>query len=151
MIEVPSAALIAHHLAKEVKFFSIGTNDLVQYTMAVDRGNERIARLYQPAHPSVLRLIAMAADAAHERGIWIGVCGEMASEIHLTPLLLGLGIDELSVGINSVPRVKKAVISLDLGECRDLAARAREMGDAAEIETLSRDHARLRYPELLDA
>jgi phosphotransferase system enzyme I (PtsI) len=151
MIEVPSAALIAHHLAKEVKFFSIGTNDLVQYTMAVDRGNERIARLYQPAHPSVLRLIAMAAEAAHEQGIWVGVCGEMASEIHLTPLLLGLGIDELSVGISSVPRVKKAVISLDLGECRDLAARAREMGDAAEIETLSRDHARLRYPELLDA
>lgn len=151
MIEVPSAALIARHLAKEVKFFSVGTNDLVQYTMAVDRGNERIARLYQPAHPSVLRLVAMAAEAAHEHGIWIGVCGEMASEIHLTPLLLGLGIDELSVGTNSVPRVKKAVISLDLGECRELAARAREMSDPMEIEALSRDHAKQRYPELLDS
>ena len=150
MIEVPSAALIAHHLAKEVKFFSVGTNDLVQYTMAVDRGNERIASLYQPAHPSVLRLLAMAAEAAHEQGIWIGVCGEMASEIHLTPLLLGLGIDELSVGTNSVPRVKKAVISLDLGECRELAARAREMVNAADIEDLSRNHAKQRYPELLD-
>jgi phosphoenolpyruvate-protein phosphotransferase (PTS system enzyme I) len=148
MIEVPAAALIAHHLAREVKFFSMGTNDLVQYTIAVDRGNERITNLYQPTHPAVIRLLAMAAEAAHENGIWIGVCGEMASEFHLTPLLLGLGIDELSVVTASVPRIKKAVQSLDLGECRELAARAREMSDPLEIENMCREHARQRYPEL---
>jgi phosphotransferase system enzyme I (PtsI) len=148
MIEVPAAALIAHHLAREVKFFSMGTNDLVQYTIAVDRGNERITNLYQPTHPAVIRLLAMTAEAAHENGIWIGVCGEMASEFHLTPLLLGLGIDELSVVTASVPRIKKAVQSLDLGECRELAARAREMSDPLEIENMCREHARQRYPEL---
>ncbi len=148
MIEVPSAVLIAGHLAREVKFFSVGTNDLVQYTIAVDRGNERITKLYQPTHPAVIRLLAMAADAAHENGIWIGVCGEMASEFHLTPLLLGLGIDELSVVTAAVPRIKKAVQSLDLNECRELAARAREMSDPLEIENMCREHARQRYPEL---
>jgi phosphotransferase system enzyme I (PtsI) len=151
MIEVPAAALIAGHLARELRFFSIGTNDLVQYTIAVDRGNERITGLYQPTHPSVLRLIAMTADAAHENGIWVGVCGEMASEFHLTPLLLGLGIDELSVGTGSVPRIKKAVQSLDTGECRALAARVREMSDPAEIESACREHAMQHYAELFDA
>ncbi len=150
MIEVPAAALIAQHLAREVKFFSVGTNDLVQYTIAVDRGNERITGLYQPTHPSVIRLIAMTADAAHENGIWIGVCGEMASEIHLLPLLLGLGIDELSVATSFVPRVKKAVQNLDLAECRELAARAKEMSDPKEIENICREHAKQRYPDLFD-
>lgn len=151
MIEVPGAALIANHLAREVNFFSIGTNDLVQYTLAVDRGNERITGLYQPAHPSVIRLIAMAADAAHENNIWIGVCGEMAGDIHLVPLLLGLGVDELSVATASVPRVKKVVQSLDMQECRKLAERAKAMSDPAEIEDMCREHARQRYPELLDS
>ena len=150
MIEVPAAALMAGHLAREVNFFSIGTNDLVQYTIAVDRGNERIAGLYQPTHPSVIRLIAMATDAAHENGIWIGVCGEMASDIHLIPLLLGLGIDELSVATASVPRVKKAVQSLDMIECRALAERAKTMSDPAEIESMCREHAVKRCPELFD-
>ncbi len=150
MIEIPSAALIADHLAREVNFFSIGTNDLVQYTLAVDRGNERITGLYQPAHPAVIRLIATAADAAHKNGIWIGVCGEMAGEIHLVPLLLGLGIDELSVGTASVPRVKKAVQSLDLQECRQLAEQAQTMANPSDIEQLCRDHAGQRYPELFD-
>jgi phosphotransferase system enzyme I (PtsI) len=150
MIEVPSAALIAGHLAREVKFFSVGTNDLVQYTIAVDRGNERITSLYQPTHPAVIRLLAMAAEAARENGIWIGVCGEMASDTHLVPLLLGLGMDELSVVTAAVPRIKKAVQSLDLGECRELAARARGMSDPVEIENLCREHARQRYPELFD-
>ncbi|MBJ7327383.1 MAG: phosphoenolpyruvate--protein phosphotransferase [Chthoniobacterales bacterium] len=150
MIEVPSAALIADQLAREVKFFSIGTNDLVQYTMAIDRGNDRIAHLYQPAHPSVLRLLAMTAEAAHRNGIWVGVCGEMASEIHLIPLLLGLGMDELSVVTTAVPRVKKAVQSLDTNECRELARRTAEMSDPQEIENLCRQHAKERYAELFD-
>jgi len=151
MIEVPAAVLIAGHLAREVKFFSVGTNDLVQYTIAVDRGNERIAGLYQPTHPGVIRLLAMAAEAAHENGIWIGVCGEMASDFHLTPLLLGLGLDELSVVTPSVPRIKKAVQSLSLGECRELATRARGMSDPVEIETMCQEHARQRYPELFES
>lgn len=150
MIEVPSAALIAHDLAREVNFFSIGTNDLVQYTMAVDRGNERITHLYQPTHPSVLRLLSMASEAAHANGIWIGVCGEMAGDIHLVPLLLGLGMDELSVATTCLPRVKKALQNLNAGECRALAERAMKMSDPREIENMCREHARERYPELLD-
>lgn len=148
MIEVPSAALIADQLAAEVKFFSVGTNDLVQYTMAVDRGNDRVAHLYQPTHPSVLRLLSMACQAAHNHGIWIGVCGEMASEIHLTPLLLGLGMDELSVATAAVPRVKRAVQSLDSKECGELACRAAGMSDAQEIDRMCRDHAKKNYGEL---
>lgn len=150
MIEVPAAALIAPHLAREVAFFSIGTNDLVQYTIAVDRGNERITNLYQPTHPAVLRLIKITADAAHANGIWVGVCGEMASEFHLTPLLLGLGIDELSVGTASVPRIKRAVQSLDLSECRQLAEQVQELGDPSEIERFSRELAQRQYPELFE-
>lgn len=150
MIEVPSAALIADQLATEVKFFSVGTNDLVQYTMAVDRGNDRVAHLYQPTHPSVLRLLAMSCQAAHKHGIWIGVCGEMASEVHLTPLLLGLGMDELSVVCSAVPRVKKAVQSLDFKECSELACRAAGMSESTEIEKMCREHAMKSYGELFD-
>ena len=150
MIELPAAALIADQLAREVKFFSVGTNDLVQYTMAIDRGNERIAHLYQPTHPAVLRLLAMAAKAAHENGIWIGVCGEMASEVHLTPLLLGLGIDELSVVTGAVPRIKKAVQSLDAKECGEMACKAAGMTDPQAIEEYCRKYAKKHYPELFD-
>ena len=151
MVELPAAALIADQLAKETKFLSVGTNDLVQYTMAVDRGNERIAHLYQPTHPAVLRLLAMAARAAHDNGVWIGVCGEMASEIHLTPLLLGLGMDELSVVTRAVPRVKKAVQSLDAKECGEMACECSAMTDPIAIEQKCRDYARQHYPELFDA
>ncbi|MEX1045159.1 MAG: phosphoenolpyruvate--protein phosphotransferase [Chthoniobacterales bacterium] len=148
MIELPAAALIADQLAREVKFFSVGTNDLVQYSMAVDRGNERIAHLYQPTHPAILRLLGMVAQAAHDNGIWIGVCGEMASEIHLTPLLLGLGMDELSVATAAVPRVKKAVQSLDAKECGEMARQASSMTDPLAIEEFCRQYAKNYYPEL---
>ncbi len=150
MIELPAAALIADQLAREVKFFSIGTNDLVQYTMAVDRGNERITHLYQPTHPAVLRLLAMTTKAAHDHGIWTGVCGEMASELHLAPLLLGFGVDELSVVTAAVPRIKKVVQSLDTAECGEMAGRASRMNDPHEIEEMCHDFARQHYPELLD-
>jgi len=150
MIEVPAAALIADQLAREVQFFSVGTNDLVQYTLAVDRGNETITHLYQPTHPAVLRLLAMAARSAHQHGIWIGVCGEMASEMHLIPLLVGFGIDELSVATAAVPRVKKAVQSLDAKECGELASRAAAMDDPQKIDNLFRDFAQKLYPDLLD-
>jgi len=109
MIEVPSAALIADRLAPMVQFFSIGTNDLTQYTMAADRTNERVASLYQPTHPGVLSLIRKVVEAARKNGIWVGVCGEMASDVVMTPALIGLGVDEMSMGSVSVPRVKKAI------------------------------------------
>lgn len=148
MIEIPGAALSARWLAREAAFFSIGTNDLIQYTLAIDRVNEHVAHLYEPTHPSILRLIQMTAEAAHETGIWCGICGEMAGEIGLTPLLLGLGIDELSTSPSRVPRVKKAVQSLSLGECQSLAAEALGLGDPVEILRLSEELARSRYKDL---
>ena len=149
MIEVPSAALSADLLAREVRFFSIGTNDLIQYTIAVDRLNEHIAHLYQPTHPAVLRLIKMVVQAAHANGIWVGVCGEMAGDVILTPLLLGLGIDELSASAPAVPRIKRAVQSLNQSECERLVDKllTYETSDSilAEIES----HARAHYEELI--
>src|SRR5207302_2687382 len=120
MIAIPSAEISADALAREVDFFSIGTNDLIQYSIAVDRVNERIAHLYEPTHPAVLRLLKMIAGAAHANKIWVGVCGEMARDVALIPLLIGLGMDELSVGATSVPRVKMAVQSLAMPECQQL-------------------------------
>jgi phosphotransferase system enzyme I (PtsI) len=149
MIEVPSAALVADILAKEVKFFSIGTNDLIQYTIAVDRVNDRIAHLYKPTHPAILRLIKTVVEAARENGIWTGVCGEMAGDIVLTPLLLGLGIDELSTSPTLVPRVKKAVQSVSLIECQQLAEKSLKSNSSSDILQLCVDFARSRYDELV--
>jgi phosphotransferase system enzyme I (PtsI) len=149
MIEVPSAALSADLLANEAKFFSIGTNDLIQYAIAVDRVNERIAHLYEPTHPAILRLIKMTVDAAHARGIWVGVCGEMAGDIQVTPLLLGLGVDELSTGTGLVPRVKKAVQSLDSEVCKSLVNSALNGATSADILELCLAVARDRYGDLL--
>ncbi len=150
MIEIPSAALSADHLAREVKFFSIGTNDLIQYTLAVDRGNDRIAHLYEPTHPAVIRLIKGVVDAAHRHNIWVGVCGEMAGDIQLTPLLVGLGVDELSAGSAVVPRVKKAVQSLSLAACQSLATEALDMDSGPAILQRCVEMAESHYKELLD-
>jgi phosphotransferase system enzyme I (PtsI) len=150
MIEVPSAALSADHLAREVKFFSIGTNDLIQYTIAVDRGNDRIAHLYEPTHPAVIRLLKMVVDAAHRNNIWVGVCGEMAGDIALTPLLLGLGIDELSASSTVVPRVKKAVQSLSIPTCQSLAQEALELDNSFAILHRCLEVAANHYAELID-
>jgi phosphotransferase system enzyme I (PtsI) len=149
MIEIPSAVLIADSLAKEVDFFSIGTNDLIQYTIAVDRVNERIAYLYEPTHPAIIRLIELTVNAAHENHIWVGVCGEMAGEITLTPLLVGLGIDEFSASAGLVPRVKKAVQTLDSKECVQLVEDVRGMTSATDILERCEAVARRHYPELL--
>jgi phosphotransferase system enzyme I (PtsI) len=148
MIEVPSAALVAETLAPEVKFFSIGTNDLLQYLMAVDRGNERIAHLHDPSNPAVVRIIKTVVDAAHAAGIWVGVCGELAGDIEYTPILIGLGIDELSMSASLVPRVKKAVRSLDLAACREVVEHALKGERAAEIYARTTGLARSRYHEL---
>ncbi|NLA52667.1 MAG: phosphoenolpyruvate--protein phosphotransferase [Alcaligenaceae bacterium] len=120
MIEVPSAALIADRLAREVDFFSIGTNDLIQYTFAVDRMNEKVSRYYQPFHPAILRLLRMTVDGAEKAGIPVGVCGEMAGDPAATELLLGLGIRELSMSAPSIPRVKEKVRRICCRECEKL-------------------------------
>lgn len=150
MIEIPSAALSADLIAAEVDFLSLGTNDLVQYTLAVDRLNERVAGLYQPAHPAILRLIAVTVEAARQAGIRSCICGEMASDVELTPLLIGLGLNELSVASGQVARVKHAVRKLHAGECRELAKNARRLGSAQAVMELCRTKARASYPELFD-
>jgi len=149
MIEIPSAALCAEALAREVDFFSIGTNDLIQYAVAVDRVNERIAHLYEPTHPAVLRLLKMVADAAHAHDIWVGVCGEMAGDLTMVPLLLGLGMDELSVSASLVPRVKRAVQSLSVPECERLVQDALLMDTPDQILARCGEVARSRYGDLI--
>jgi phosphotransferase system enzyme I (PtsI) len=149
MIEIPSAALCAEALAREVDFFSIGTNDLIQYAIAVDRVNERIAHLYEPTHPAVVRLLKMVADAAHRNDIWVGVCGEMAGDLTMVPLLLGLGMDELSVSASLVPRVKKAVQTLSLPECQQLVADALTLDTPAEILARCGEVAQRHYGDLI--
>jgi phosphotransferase system enzyme I (PtsI) len=149
MIEIPSAAISAHRLAREVDFFSIGTNDLIQYAIAVDRVNERIAHLYEPTHPAVLHLLKMVADAAHAHGIWVGVCGEMAGDLALVPLLLGLGMDELSVGSSLVPRVKRAVQTLTHTECQQLVSEVMEMDTSSAILARCTEMAQRNYADLL--
>jgi phosphoenolpyruvate-protein phosphotransferase (PTS system enzyme I) len=133
MIEIPSAAIIAGALAKRVNFFSIGTNDLIQYSLAVDRLNEKIAHLYEPTHPAILHLIKMTVDAAHQRGIPVSVCGEMAGDPIYVPLLLGLGVDELSAAPPSIPQVKFLIRRLRLSEARELAEFGLSCESGAEI------------------
>ena len=122
MIEVPSAALTAEMIAQETDFLSIGSNDLIQYTMAVDRVNERVANLYEPTHPAILRLIRGVVEAAHNNNIWVGVCGEIAGEPLYVPLLVGMGVDELSLASASLPRVKEVIRRMKLSEVQELAA-----------------------------
>ena len=142
MIEIPSAALTADALAKRVQFFSIGTNDLIQYTLAVDRLNEKIAHLYEPTNPSILRLIKMTADAAHAAGIWVGVCGEMAGDPLMIPLLLGLGVDELSVAPQSVPQIKYLIRRIKMSEAKEIAAAA--LTSEASTDVLDRSQRLVR-------
>ena len=149
MIEVPTAAIMADLLAREVDFFSIGTNDLIQYSVAIDRTNERVAHLYEPSHPSIVRLLKMVADAAHANDIWVGVCGEMAGEILFTPLLLGLGMDELSAGTTLVPRVKSAVQRLSVTECRKLVEEVLELDTPAAVLARCTEMATRQYGELI--
>lgn len=149
MIEVPSAAMVAADIAAEVDFLSIGTNDLVQYTVAVDRVNPRVAKLYRSAHPGIIRLIKTIIEGANQHRIWTGVCGEMAGDLTLLPLLIGLGVDELSVGAPLVPLVKQAVRLLDFEECSALAKQCLEASETRQIVQLCSKAAATTYPELL--
>jgi phosphoenolpyruvate-protein phosphotransferase (PTS system enzyme I) len=150
MIEIPSAALIADTLARKAKFFSIGSNDLIQYCMAVDRLNEKIAHLYEPTHPALLRLVKMSVDAARARGIWTGVCGEIASDLVMVPLLLGMGVDELSVAPPYVAQVKYLIRRIKLSEAQELAAFALQSESPAEIRTRSQAFVQGVAPSLFE-
>jgi phosphocarrier protein FPr/phosphocarrier protein len=141
MIEVPSAALIAEPLAREVDFFSIGTNDLTQYTLAMDRGHPKLARQADALHPAVLRLIGMTVDGAHKHGKWVGVCGGIASDAMAVPVLVGLGIDELSVSIPAVGSIKAQLARITMDEARKLAASVLQLGTAAEVRALLTPYA----------
>ncbi|MCU0277004.1 MAG: phosphoenolpyruvate--protein phosphotransferase, partial [Acidobacteria bacterium] len=136
MIETPAAALVVDSLAREVEFFSVGSNDLLQYTMAVDRGHPALAGLYDPLQPAFLRLLTQAAAQARKARRWLGICGEMAGNTELLPLLVGIGFDELSMVPAAIPAVKERLAHLDKGECRSLLRRALRCGEAAEVAAL---------------
>lgn len=134
MIEIPSAALISYGLARECDFFSIGTNDLIQYTVAVERGNEKIAKLYTKFHPGVIKLVKEAINGAHDGGIFCGMCGEAAGDELYIPLLIGLGLDEFSMNSNSILKARKIISNLEKSECEKLAERILMLSSAEEVE-----------------
>lgn len=147
MIEVPSAAIISDLLAKECDFLSIGTNDLIQYALAVDRGNHLLSNLYTPTHPSVIRLIKLIVDQANYQGIPVTICGEIAADPRFTPLLLGLGVHELSVAARYIPIVKNAIRSTSIIRAKKLAEKALSLSSAEEIQKLLNDEYRQNVPE----
>ncbi len=146
MVEVPSVAIRARDFAEEVDFFSIGTNDLTQYTLAVDRGNGKVSRLYQPFHPAVLRLIQETVSGAHRNKIWVGVCGETAGDPWATPLLLGLGVDELSMPPRKLPLIKAVMRSVSFRDCSIIAEQAVGLKTAAEVMTHLREFLQKHLP-----
>ncbi len=150
MIEIPSAALTADLIAPHVDFFSIGTNDLIQYTLAVDRVNENVAHLYMPTHISILKLIRQTLLAGHAHRIPVAVCGQMASTPELVPLLIGLGVDELSISPSSVPMIKDVVRNLHYSECRMLAKGALRAGTCEDVLGQCRALLQKTSPEILE-
>ncbi|OQX95144.1 phosphoenolpyruvate--protein phosphotransferase [candidate division KSB1 bacterium 4572_119] len=139
MIEVPSAAIMAEHLAEEVDFLSIGTNDLIQYTLAADRGNQHVANLSKRLPPSVLRIIKNVVDAGHKKGVWVGMCGEMASDPLATLILLGLDLDELSVSPAALPEIKKIIRSISYTDAQKISEKALQMKSSEQIEIYMRN------------
>jgi phosphotransferase system enzyme I (PtsI) len=147
MIEMPSAALTADLLARDCDFFSIGTNDLIQYALAIDRGNEHVSYLYRPLHPAILRLIKNIVDAAHDAGIPVAMCGEMAGEPLLSLVLLGLGLDELSMNPTAIPVVKSVLRSSPTAEARSLARDVLAKATVGDVERVVWEAMSARFPE----
>ncbi len=150
MVEVPAAAIMANIFAREVDFFSIGTNDLVQYTLAVDRTNERIASLYNPAHPAVIQLVRDVARAGRRHNIPVSCCGEAAAELDYVLLLIGLGLRTLSVNAGSIPRIKRMIRSVSVGQCERIAHTAMTLDSDVQVTAFLRDRARKIVPEAFD-
>jgi phosphotransferase system enzyme I (PtsI) len=149
MIETPGAVAIADLLAREVDFFSIGSNDLIQYTLAVDRGNSRISYLFEPMHPSILRLIRNTVEAGHAHDIWVGMCGEVAGDPLYSVLLVGLGLDELSISAYMIPEVKRIIRSITYDEAKRLVRKAMTLSTADEIRKHVGSMMHERFPELM--
>jgi phosphotransferase system enzyme I (PtsI) len=139
MVEIPAAAVIADHLAEEVDFLSIGSNDLIQYTLAVDRVNAKVAHLYEPAHPAILRLVERVVRAASDRGVPVSLCGEMAGDRLFTVLLVGMGFRDLSLSPRAIPEVKKAIRSITVEQARQAASWCAEARSAAEVRNRLRE------------
>ncbi len=139
MVEVPAAAVMAEQFAREADFFSIGTNDLTQYTLAMDRGHPKLAAQVDGLNPSVLHLIAQTITGAHTHKKWVGVCGGIASDPQAVPLLLGLGVDELSISVPAIPSIKAQIRELDLSECQENARKALTLDAAVEVRALYSD------------
>jgi len=148
MVETPSAVAIADKLAREVDFFSIGTNDLIQYTLAVDRGNSRISYLYNSLHPSILRLLRDTVIAGHKNGIWVGICGEMPGDVYGALVLIGLGLDEFSASSYLIPEIKKIIRSVTYDETRLLVRKALNMSTADEVKQHLDKFVTEKRPEL---
>jgi phosphotransferase system enzyme I (PtsI) len=148
MVETPAAAIMARQFARESRFLSIGSNDLTQYTLAVDRGNERVAKLFDHFHPAVLRLIKDTIDAAHEQGIWVGMCGEFGADPLGVVLLLGMGVDEISVVPGLLPETKQVIRSIDTAGAAEIAEQALNLSTALEVERLLRRELQRRFPKL---
>ncbi|MDY6852738.1 MAG: putative PEP-binding protein, partial [Thermodesulfobacteriota bacterium] len=150
MIEVPSAVAIADILAQEVDFFSLGTNDLIQYSLAIDRVNERVAHMYEPLHPAVLRLIQTVVQAAHTAGVRVGVCGEMAGDPVCAPILLGMGLDELSMTSVAIPRIKRLIRIASLKECQGYLNTVLRCRTTVEVNSFVQDVIIKRFSEHFD-
>jgi len=148
MIEVPSAVILADQLAREVDFFSVGTNDLIMYTLAADRGNEMVAKYYDAYHPAVLRAILDTVRCGHGAGIPVGLCGEFAADPLATALLIGLEVDELSVSAGIIPEIKKIIRSIRFADCQDIAARVLELATADEVRMLLEAEMKRRFADL---
>jgi phosphoenolpyruvate-protein kinase (PTS system EI component) len=144
MVEIPSVVQMADLFACEVDFFSIGTNDLTQYTFAVDRTNPNVAALADACHPAVLRQIRRVVETAHQNNIWVGICGELAGDLKAIPILLGLGVDELSMSSPSISNAKALIRSWTIAEAEKLAAKALEADSAEVIRTLVKNRAPMR-------
>jgi phosphotransferase system enzyme I (PtsI) len=148
MIEVPAAAIIADHLGREVNFLSIGTNDLIQYLLAVDRGNDIVSELFQEFHPAVIRFLRRIIERGKQKHSWVGMCGQMAGDPLATILLVGLGLDEFSVVPNAIPEIKKIIRSIHYTEAIRVAERVLMMQSEDEIKTYLKNLMKRKFPDI---